>query len=232
MVAGYDRYYQIARCFRDEDLRADRQPEFTQLDMEMSFVERDDVIEMIEGLCADIMKKVMGRELKLPLPRLGYDESLRRFGTDSPDLRFGMEVLDITDIAKAVDFKVFRTVAEAGGQVRGLCVKGAADKYSRKGLDELGAFVGTFGAKGLVWFKVEASALTGPSAKNFSADHQSAIMRQTGAAAGDLLVFVADQTAVCNQSLSMLREKLGADLKLYDPTELHFSWVTDFPLLE
>ncbi len=232
MVAGFDRYYQIARCFRDEDLRANRQPEFTQLDMEMSFVDRDDVISMVEGLCVAVMQNVMGRTLKLPLLRLNYDDSMRRFGTDSPDLRFGMEIQDITDIAKAVDFKVFRTVAESGGQVRGLCVKAAAEKYSRKMLDELATFVGTFGAKGLVWFKVEAAALAGPSAKNFSAAHQSAIVQQTGAAAGDLLLFIADQPSVCNQSLSMLRERLGAELKLYDPAELHFSWVTDFPLLE
>jgi aspartyl-tRNA synthetase len=232
MVAGFDRYYQIARCFRDEDLRANRQPEFTQLDMEMSFVERDDVMNMVEGLCAAIMKNVMGRELKLPLPRLSYDESMRRFAADSPDLRFGMEIQDITDIAKTVDFKVFRTVAESGGQVRGLCAKAAAEKYSRKGLDELAAFVGNYGAKGLVWFKTEASGVGGPSAKNFSPAHLSDVRERMAATAGDLLLFVADQQSVCNQSLGALREKLGADLKLYDPAELHFSWVTDFPLLE
>lgn len=232
MVAGFDRYFQIARCFRDEDLRANRQPEFTQLDMEMSFVERDDVMRMIEGLCAEIMKSVMGRNLTLPLPRLGYDDSMRRFGCDSPDLRFGMELEEITDIAKEVDFKVFRSVAESGGQVRGLCVSGAAEKYSRKNLDDLGKFVETFGAKGLAWLKVESTGLAGPIAKNFSATHQAAITQRMKATTGDLLLFVADQPAVCNQSLSVLREKLGADLKLYDPAELHFSWVTDFPLLE
>jgi aspartyl-tRNA synthetase len=232
MVAGFDRYYQIARCFRDEDLRANRQPEFTQLDMEMSFVERDDVMGMVEGLCAAIMKNVMGRELKLPLLRLNYDDSMRRFGTDSPDLRFAMELQDITDIAKIADFKVFRTIAESGGQVRGICAKAAAEKYSRKGLDELAAFVGNYGAKGLVWFKVEAAGLAGPSAKNFTPGLLADIQQRMAAAAGDLLLFVADQASVCNQSLSALREKLGADLKLYDPAELHFSWVTDFPLLE
>jgi aspartyl-tRNA synthetase len=232
MVAGFDRYYQIARCFRDEDLRANRQPEFTQLDMEMSFVERDDVMGMVEGLCVDVMQKVMGRALSLPLPRLTYDESMRRFGCDSPDLRFALELQDISDIAKEVDFKIFRSVAESGGQVRGLCAKGVAEKYSRKNLDELGTFVAGFGAKGLAWFKVEAGGLGGPSAKNFSASHQAAIIQRVGAANGDLLMFVADQAAVCNQSLSVLREKLGADLKLYDPSELHFSWVTDFPLLD
>jgi aspartyl-tRNA synthetase len=232
MVAGFDRYYQIARCFRDEDLRANRQPEFTQLDMEMSFVERDDVMGMIEGLCVDVMRKVMGRTLSTPLPRLSYDESMLRFGCDSPDLRFGMEIIDITEIARSVDFKIFRTAAESGGQVRGLCAAGAAEKYSRKNLDELTAFVTTYGAKGLVWFKVESTGLGGPSAKNVSGAHQEAIKQRMNAAAGDLLLFLADQETVCNQALSVLREKLGADLKLYNPSDLHFSWVTDFPLLE
>jgi aspartyl-tRNA synthetase len=232
MVAGYDRYYQIARCFRDEDLRANRQPEFTQLDMEMSFVERDDVIGMIEGLCVEIMQKVMGRALATPLPRLTYDESMRRFGCDSPDLRFAMEIEDISDIAAACDFKVFRGVIEAGGQVRGLCVKGAAEKYSRKGLDDLSQFVTNYGAKGMAWFKVDPTGLAGSIAKNFSAAHLIAIRERMKAAPGDLLLFIADQKAVCNQSLGVLREKLGADLKLYDPAELHFSWVVDFPLLD
>jgi aspartyl-tRNA synthetase len=232
MIAGFDRYYQIARCFRDEDLRANRQPEFTQLDMEMSFVDRDDVMGMIEGLCVEIMRSVMGRELKGPFSRLSYDESMRRFGCDSPDLRFGMEIHDITKIAQEVDFKIFRSVATSGGQVRGLCVTGAAEKFSRKNLEELGEFVATFGAKGLAWLKVESNGLAGPIAKNFSSTHQSSIVQHMSASPGDLLLFVADQQAVCNQSLSMLREKLGADLKLYDPAELHFSWVVDFPLLE
>jgi aspartyl-tRNA synthetase len=232
MVAGFDRYYQIARCFRDEDLRANRQPEFTQLDMEMSFVDRDDVMGMIEGLCVEVMQKVMGRSLALPLPRLNYDEAMRRFGCDSPDLRFGMEIQDITDIAQAVDFKIFRSVAVSGGQVRGLCVPGAAEKYSRKNLEELGAFVATYGAKGLAWFKVESTGLAGPIAKNFSGTHQSAITQRMGASVSDLLLFVADQPSVCNQALSVLREKLGADLELYKPGELHFSRVTDFPLLD
>ncbi len=232
MVAGYDRYYQIARCFRDEDLRANRQPEFTQLDMEMSFVERDDVIGMIEGLCVEIMQKVMGRALATPLPRLTYDESMRRFGCDSPDLRFAMEIEDISDIAAACDFKVFRGVIEAGGQVRGLCVKGAAEKYSRKGLDDLSQFVTNYGAKGMAWFKVDPTGLAGSIAKSFSAAHLIAIRERMKAAPGDLLLFIADQKAVCNQSLGVLREKLGADWKLYDPAELHFSWVVDFPLLD
>ncbi len=232
MVAGYDRYYQIARCFRDEDLRANRQPEFTQLDMEMSFVERDDVIGMMEGMCADVMQKLMGKSLTLPLARLGYDESMRRFGCDSPELRFGMELQDITDIAKAVDFKVFRSVAESGGQVRGMCATGAAEKYSRKGIDELEQFVKKYGAKGLAWFKADATGLASPIAKNFSPAHLAAIRERMAASPGDLLLFVADQPGVCNPCLSVLREKLGAELKLYDPAELHFSWVTDFPLFD
>jgi aspartyl-tRNA synthetase len=231
MVAGYDKYYQIARCFRDEDLRANRQPEFTQLDFEMSFVDREDVLRVIEGLCADIMSKVMGRELKLPLPRLTYAESMRRFGCDSPDLRYGMELQDISDLARQSEFMVFRNVVEAKGQVRGLCAKGAAS-YSRKQIDELAAFVGNYGAKGLAWCKVEEQGLSGGMAKNFPATLQQAVRERMGAAAGDLLLFVADQPAVANAALSVLREKLAAELKLYDPTELHFSWVLDFPLLE
>src|SRR5262249_35803755 len=162
----------------------------------MSFVERDDVMGMIEGLCVEVMQKVMGRTLKLPLQRLVYDESMRRFGCDSPDLRFGMELIDITDIARSVDFKIFRSVAESGGHVRGLCVVGVAEKYSRKTLDELGEFVKTYGAKGLAWFKVESTGLGGPSAKNISSTHQAAITQRMGAAVGDVLLFVADNASV------------------------------------
>lgn len=232
MVAGFDKYYQIARCFRDEDLRANRQPEFTQLDFEMSYVDREDVLRVIEGLCVDIMKKVMGRELRLPLPRLTYADSMRRFGCDSPDLRFGMELQDISDLAATSEFQVFKTVVASQGQVRGICVPAGAAAFSRKQLDELAQFVTSYGAKGIVWLKVEDAALTGPSAKNFNATMQQSLIARMQAKAGDLLLFVADTPSVCNASLSVLREKLGADLKLYDSSELHFSWVLDFPLLE
>ncbi len=170
MVAGYDRYVQVARCFRDEDLRADRQPEFTQLDLEMSFITADDVMGVIEGLVARLAKEILGLDVPLPLPRMTYDEAMERFGHDAPDLRFGMELIDITDLAGESEFKVFRGVADAGGRVRGINAKGAADRYSRKGIDELTAFVvENFGAKGLAWFKVEGDGrLASPIAKNFS----------------------------------------------------------------
>ncbi|MFW5692876.1 MAG: aspartate--tRNA ligase, partial [Thermoguttaceae bacterium] len=168
MIAGYDRYVQIARCFRDEDLRADRQPEFTQLDLEMSFVEADDVIGVIDGLVARLANEILGLDLALPLPRMTYDEAMERFGHDAPDLRFGMEIVDVTDIAREAGFQVFRNAAEAGGRVRGICAKGAADRYSRKLIDELTRFVcDDFGARGLAWFKADAEGkLASPIAKN------------------------------------------------------------------
>ena len=232
MIAGYDKYYQIAHCFRDEDLRANRQPEFTQLDMEMSFVERDDVIGVIDSLCAEVSEKVLGRTLSLPLPRLTHQEALRLFGTENPDLRFGLEIREITEIVQDVDFQVFRRLAQSGGQVRGLSVKGAASKYSRKGLDELTEFACSLGANGLAWFKVEEAGLSSPIAKNFSESHQSAIREWMEASSGDLLLFVADQQAVCNQTLAGLRARLATELELFDSAALHFSWVVDFPLLE
>jgi aspartyl-tRNA synthetase len=232
MVAGYDRYVQVARCFRDEDLRADRQPEFTQLDVEMSFVNSDDVITIIDGLMQRLAKEVLGIDIQLPLPRMTYDEAMERFGHDAPDLRFGMELIDITDLAKQTDFRVVRSVADAGGRVRGLNAKGAADKYSRKGIDELTNFVTQdFGAKGLLWFKVEASgALASPTAKNFAPELLAQIGQRLEAEPGDLLLFVADKFEVTCKALYGLRKKLGAELKLYDPSAMHFSWVVEFPM--
>ena len=187
MVAGYDRYVQVARCFRDEDLRADRQPEFTQLDVEMSFIDADDIMGMIDGLVARLAKEILGMELTLPLPRMTYDEAMERFGHDAPDLRFGMELIDVTDLAREAEFRVFRDAAAAGKRVRGINAKGAADRYSRKGIDELTAFiVEDFGAKGLAWFKVEEGGkLASPIAKNFSADLLGKIAERMGAEPGD-----------------------------------------------
>jgi len=232
MVAGYDRYVQIARCFRDEDLRADRQPEFTQLDLEMSFVNADDVMNVVDGLAARLAKEILGLELSLPLPRMTYDEAMERFGHDAPDLRFAVELVDVTDLAAEAEFRVFRSAAESGGRVRGLNAKQAAEKYSRKGIDELTAYVvNDFGAKGLVWFKVDADGqLASPSAKNFSADLLAKIGRRMEAAPGDLLLFVADQWEVTCGALYGLRKRLGAELKLYDPSAMHFSWVVEFPM--
>ncbi len=232
MVAGYDRYMQVARCFRDEDLRADRQPEFTQLDLEMSFINAEDIIGVIDGLVAMLAKEILGLEVKLPLPRMTYDEAMERFGHDAPDLRFGMELVDISDLAKECEFKVFRQAVEADGRVRGINAKGAADRYSRKGIDELTAFiVENFGAKGLVFFKVEADGkLASPSAKNFNEELLAKIGQKMDAAPGDLLLFVADKFETTCKSLYALRKRLGAELKLYDPSTMNFSWVVEFPM--
>ena len=201
MIAGYDRYVQVARCFRDEDLRADRQPEFTQLDVEMSFVEAGDVMAMIDGLVARLARDILGIDLSLPLPRMTYDEAMRRFGHDAPDLRFGMELVDCTDLAARCDFRVFRGVADKGDFVRGVRAPGAAARYSRKHIDQLTAYVREdFGAKGLVWFRVdEDGVLRSSSAKNFSDEMLAAIGQRMGAGPGDLLLFVEIGRASCRE---------------------------------
>ena len=234
MVAGYDRYSQIARCFRDEDLRADRQPEFTQLDLEMSFIDADDIMGVIDGLVARLAKEILGIELTLPLPRMTYDEAMERFGHDAPDLRFGMELIDLTDIAREAGFQVFRNTAEGGGRVRGINAKGAADRYSRKLIDELTRFVcEDFGARGLAWFKVDAEGkLASPIAKNFSEDSLAQIAERMEAEPGDLLLFVADRFDVTCKALNALRKRLAGELKLYKPGDMHFSWVVEFPMFE
>ena len=232
MIAGYDRYSQIARCFRDEDLRADRQPEFTQLDLEMAFVDADDVIEVIDTLMARLAKEILGIDLELPLPRMTYDEAMERFGHDAPDLRFGMELIDLTDLAAEAEFRVFRGTAESGGRVRGINAKGAADRYSRKGIDELTEYVRQdFGAAGLAWFKVDAEGkLASPIAKNFSDELLAKISARLEAEPGDLLLFVADKYEVTCKALYGLRRRLGAELELYKPGQMHFSWVVAFPM--
>ena len=235
MIAGYDRYVQVARCFRDEDLRADRQPEFTQLDVEMSFVEMEDIIELVSKLVVRLMKDVKGVDFPLPIPRITYDEAMERFGHDAPDLRFGMELKDVTEIAKTVDFKVFRSVAETpGGRVRGINVKNAADKFSRKDIDGLTSWTGEqFGAKGLVWFKVDAEGnLTGTSAKNFSPESLRAIGEKLEAEPNDLLLFSCGDFNLTCRVLNGLRRRLAAQLKLYDPEEMNFCWVVKFPMFD
>ena len=231
MVAGFDRYFQIARCFRDEDLRANRQPEFTQLDVEMSFVEFEDVIGTMEHVVAAIAKEITGEELQLPLYRIDYHDAMERYGVDRPDYRFGMELQDLADVAKALDFKVFAQALEAGGRVRGMCAPGGGLKYSRKDLDALTESIKTFGAKGLVWLKVEADALTGPTAKFFPPEAQTTLRERFDARPGDLILIVADSQSVTSQSLSTLRIRLGAELNLYDPKTYHYSWIVRFPLL-
>jgi aspartyl-tRNA synthetase len=232
MVAGFDRYYQIARCFRDEDLRADRQPEFTQIDVEMAFVERDDILGMIDGLVAHVMKAVRGTVIKTPLPRHTYADMMERYGSDKPDLRFGMELIDIGDLAAASDFSVFKNVIAGGGRVRGINVKGAAEKYSRRLLDvDLKNFVGDFGAKGLAYMKVAGGKLESTIAKFFQDAQQQQIIARMNGEEGDLLLFVADQPKVTSAALSALRNRLAKELKLYDPTEFSCHWVVDFPLV-
>ena len=232
MVSGYDRYVQVARCFRDEDLRADRQPEFTQLDMEMSFVDADDVMGTIDGLMAQLARELLQLELTLPLPRMTYDEAMRRFGHDAPDLRFGMEIVDCTDLAAEAEFRVFRAPATSGGFVRGINAKAAASRYSRKLIDELTEYVKhDFAAKGLAWFRVEADGtLWSPIAKNFDESLLIKFAERMQAESGDLLLFIADSWDVSCKALNGLRKRLGEELELYDPQAMHFSWVVEFPM--
>ena len=232
MVSGFDRYYQIARCFRDEDLRADRQPEFTQIDMEMSFMSIEDIIELNERLMKKVMKDVKGIDIEIPFNRLPYDEAMARFGSDKPDTRFGMELQDLSEIVKNSSFKVFAGAVESGGQVKAINVKGAADNYSRKDIDALGEFAGRYGAKGLAWLKVDAEGLKGPIAKFFEGETADALINALQAEAGDLLLFVADKKSVVADALGALRLKLAKDLNLIDETQFNFLWVTDWPLFE
>ena len=233
MVAGYDRYVQVARCFRDEDLRADRQPEFTQLDLEMSFVTHEDVMGMIDGLMQRMAKQFLGIELKLPLPRMTWDEAMERFGHDAPDLRYGCELVDCTDIAATVDFRVFRETADSGKKVRGINAPGGAAHYSRKLIDELTEYVKQFEAKGLAWFRVEPDGkLWSPISKNFSEEQLARIAERMQAKPGDLLLFVADTWAVSCKALHNLRKRVGVDLKLYDPKAMNFSWIVEFPMFD
>jgi len=231
MVSGYDRYFQIVRCFRDEDLRADRQPEFTQLDIEMSFVDESDVQATIEGLVAHVYSRLLGHEVKLPLRRMPYSEAMARYGSDKPDLRFGMEIADLTGWAKGSGFQVFKNAAATGGVVRMLAAPGAAS-FSRKEIDELTVRAQGLGAKGLAWLKVEESGLSGQIAKFLAPDDAGRLREATGAKPGDLLLAVADSEAVACRTLGDLRLHLGKRLDLVDAGALAFLWIVDFPLLE
>ncbi len=231
MVAGYDKYYQIARCLRDEDLRANRQPEFTQLDMEMSFVDIDDVLGIMEGMTAEVFDQLIAVKVPLPLPRLKYADAMLRFGSDKPDLRYGLEIVELSDLAPETDFKVFKGAVEKGGKVRGLCVKSAAEKFSRKGLEELEEHAKRFGAKGLAWIKVEAEKLNSPIEKFIPQPVQQKLRERMQAGPGDLLLFVADTEDIVCAALGALRTHLAASLKLFDPASNSWAWVVDFPLL-
>jgi aspartyl-tRNA synthetase len=232
MVAGYDKYYQIARCLRDEDLRANRQPEFTQLDLEMSFVERDDVLNVIEELAAEVFGRCIDVTIPLPLPRLSYADAMLCFGCDKPDLRYGMEIVDIGDLAAQAEFKVFRDALASGGKVRGLNAKATAERLSRKAIEQLTQHVQTFHAKGLAWFKVESDKLVSPIEKFFPAAVQQALRQRLQAEPGDLLFFVADSEDIVCQSLCNLRTQLATTLELYDPSKPDYklAWVVDFPM--
>ncbi|HWR72932.1 MAG TPA: aspartate--tRNA ligase, partial [Nitrospirota bacterium] len=231
MMSGFDRYYQIARCFRDEDLRADRQPEFTQIDLEMSFINAEDIMSLMEQLVAAVMKEVKGAGLPLPFPRLTYHEAMDRYGSDKPDTRFGLELKDISDIARATDFKVFLQAVEPGGAVKGFAAPGLSG-MSRKELDDLTNEAKVFGAKGLAWVKVADGGFESPIAKFFKEGQLRTISSRLGAKAGDLMLFVADSSKVVAESLGYLRLLLGKRLNLIDEEKFNFLWVTDFPLVE
>lgn len=233
MSSGYDRYYQIVRCFRDEDLRGDRQPEFTQLDIETSFTTKEEIQDLMEDMLVKIAKTVKGVDLPTPFPRLTYHEAMERFGSDKPDLRFEMELKDVNDIATQTDFKVFSSTVEGGGMVKGLTVKGAADTFSRKNIDGLESIAKVYGAKGLAWMKVTNEGLTGPISKFFKEEpiHNN-LLETMGAEAGDLLLFVADKAKVVYDALGALRNHLGKELELIDEDELSFVWIVEWPLLE
>ncbi|MCY7798696.1 MULTISPECIES: aspartate--tRNA ligase [Bacillus] len=232
MVSGFDRYYQIARCFRDEDLRADRQPEFTQIDIEMSFMSQEDIMMLSEEMMAHVMRETHGIEISLPLPRMSYEDAMNRYGSDKPDTRFGMLLTDVSEAVKDSDFKVFASAVASGGAVKAINVKGAAANYSRKDIDALGEFAANYGAKGLAWLKTEADGLKGPIAKFFAGEKQEALVQALDAAVGDLLLFVADKLEVANDALGALRLKLGKELNLIDESLFNFLWVVDWPLLE
>ncbi|HCV8820755.1 aspartate--tRNA ligase [Staphylococcus aureus] len=232
MISGFDKYYQIVKCFRDEDLRADRQPEFTQVDIEMSFVDQEDVMQMGEEMLKKVVKEVKGVEINGAFPRMTYKEAMRRYGSDKPDTRFEMELIDVSQLGRDMDFKVFKDTVENDGEIKAIVAKGAADQYTRKDMDALTEFVNIYGAKGLAWVKVVEDGLTGPIGRFFEAENVETLLTLTGAEAGDLVMFVADKPNVVAQSLGALRVKLAKELGLIDETKLNFLWVTDWPLLE
>ncbi|MFD0897618.1 aspartate--tRNA ligase [Loigolactobacillus binensis] len=231
MGAGLDRYYQIARCFRDEDLRGDRQPEFTQIDMETSFLSAEEIQELTEGLLKAVMKATKGIELTTPIPRITWNEAMARFGSDKPDIRFGLELTDLSDLMQETEFKVFSGAIAAGGQVKGICVPGAADKYSRKDIDKIQDYVKRFGAKGLAWLKLTDDGFTGPIAKFFKGQ-EAVISKRLGAKTGDLLLFAADTRKIVADTLGYLRKFFAKELNLIDESKFAFIWVVDWPLFE
>ena len=232
MVSGYDKYFQIVKCFRDEDLRANRQPEFTQIDLEMSFVEMNDVIALNEGLIQRVFKEIKNVDVSLPIKRMPYNEAMEKYGSDKPDLRFGMEIKNITEAVKNTEFAVFKNAIENGGSVRAITVKNSAD-MGRKKIDKLGEFVKTYKAKGLAWIAYKEEEIKSPIAKFFSEEEMKAILDKAEATVGDLVLIVADVDSVVLQSLGALRLELAKELELLkDNKEFNFVWITEFPLVE
>jgi aspartyl-tRNA synthetase len=231
MVAGFEKYYQIVRCFRDEDLRADRQLEFTQLDIEMSFIEKEDIFELIEKLIREIFLELKGIKVSLPIPLITYAESMAKYGNDKPDTRFGLELREITALLQNSDFKVFKDVITKGGVIKGINLPGCAH-YSRKEIEDLTQSAIALGAKGLAWFKITGQGIESPIAKFFNPEILIQFKEVFESKEGDLIVFVADQKKIVNSVLSSLRIVLGERLKLIDPEKYNFLWVIDFPLFE
>lgn len=231
MVGGLDRYFQIVKCFRDEDQRRDRQPEFTQIDVEMAFIDPEDIYAIMEGLMANLWKELMGVELTLPFPRMTYWDAMERFGCDRPDVRFGMELRNVGDIGSESDFKVFRQIVENGGKISGICVKGGAS-FSRKEIDDLTKEAGVYGAKGLAWMKHGESGLESNIVKFFSEGLQAKLIERMESEPGDILLFVADEPSVVYAALAHLRLHIAAQKQLFDPNEDNFLWVVDFPLYD
>ncbi|WP_305808263.1 aspartate--tRNA ligase [Staphylococcus epidermidis] len=232
MISGFDKYYQIVKCFRDEDLRADRQPEFTQVDIEMSFVDQEDIIAMGEDMLRKVVKDVKGIDVSGPFPRMTYAEAMDRFGSDKPDTRFGMELINVSQLGKEMNFKVFKDTVDNNGEIKAIVAKDAANKYTRKDMDALTEFVNIYGAKGLAWVKVVDDGLSGPIARFFEDVNVETLKQLTEAKPGDLVMFVADKPNVVAQSLGALRIKLAKEIGLIDESKLNFLWVTDWPLLE
>ena len=231
MISGFDRYYQIVRCFRDEDLRADRQPEFTQIDLEMSFAGEDDVMQVTEGLMKHIFMDVMGLEIKIPFARMPYTDAVGRFGLDKPDIRFGLELQDVSDIVADSGFKLFSGAVKKGGVVKALNAKGCID-FSRKEIDDFTDFVAIYRAKGLAWIKVREDAWQSPIEKFFTKSEKETLAKRLDIEPGDLVFFVADHPKVANEALGHLRNLLGKKLNLINEDEFSFVWITRFPLLE
>ncbi len=231
MVSGFERYYQIVKCFRDEDLRADRQPEFTQIDIELSFTSEEEVMELMEKMMQRLFADLLGLELKVPFERLTYDEAINRFGTDRPDTRFGLELVDLTDIAEGCKLKVFSQAVARGGMVKAIRVPGGA-KLSRKDLDDLIEFARSYGAKGMAWIKVNPDGWQSPIAKFFTPEEQESMRKRLDMSPGDVVLFVADSSTVVHEVLGRVRERLGKQLNLVDADLFNFVWITKFPLFK